>query len=159
MTLLGKEHKDAIFELCQRLIEENARMSFTDIENIEHLEKWFNDTNVLLYGKLNEAGQLIAMVKATRGVGNKAHSCYLAAATHPDYRKESQASSLTNEVLDDLKNRGVLIARTYIYSWNHASIKTIEKCGFTLSGRVVMHEYDEITGDYIDDLIYYKRLV
>ncbi len=156
--ILEHKHSEGIFELCQRLKEENARMSFTDIEHIDQLENWFNDSNVLLYGKFSESGQLIAMVKATRGVGNKAHSCYLAAATHPDFRKESLASSLTNEVLDDLKNRGVLIARTYIYSWNRASIKTIEKCGFTQSGRVVMHEYDELTGEYIDDLIFYKRL-
>lgn len=148
----------AIYDLCSVLRAENARMSFTDIEKIEDLKAWFNDSNIYLYGLFDVYGKLTAMVKATRGTSNKSHSAYLAAAVHPINRKQNLASELTLAVLDELKSMGVLIARTYIYSWNTASIATIEKCGFILSGRVMMHEYDEISGAYIDDLIYYKYL-
>lgn len=158
MKKLTRQDAKEIYELCTLLRDENARMSFTDIVSIEGLEIWFNDESVSLYGTYDADNHLIAMLKSTRGKGNKAHSAYLAAAVHPNYRKQSLASELTLKVLEKLKSEGILIARTYIYSWNTASIATIEKCGFQMSGRVMMHEYDEISGGYIDDLIYYKVL-
>jgi len=32
--------------------KKTARMSFTDIEHIDQLENWFNDSNVLLYRQI-----------------------------------------------------------------------------------------------------------
>ena len=149
---------EAIFSFCQLLKAENARMSFTDVESKTDIIKWIEDDLIYLYGDFSQAGVLMGLVKATRGKDNKSHSAYLAAAVHPDFRKHQIASTLTNFVLGELKKEGIKIARTYIYSWNKASIATIEKCGFIQSGRVVMHEYDEITQAYIDDLIYYKMI-
>jgi len=158
MRLIHENDLDAIFDLCQLLKRENARMSFTDIDDKLQIQQWFDDSNVFLYGDFTESGRLIGLLKATRGKENKAHSVYLAAATHPDFRKQKVAVHLTLFALEELKKEGIKIARTYIYSWNTASIATIEKCGFTQSGRVVMHEYDEVTQSYIDDLIYFKHL-
>jgi len=149
---------DAIYELCHLLREENARMSFTDIKDHSQINEWLSDPLVSVFGDFNEEGHLRGLLKATRGKDNKSHSAYLAAATHPGHRKMKIAQSLTLFALDALKKEGVLIARTYIYSWNLPSIATIEKCGFTMSGRIVMHEFDDVTLTYIDDLIYYKLL-
>lgn len=147
-----------IFELCQLLKQENARMSFTDVESESDITAWLEDPNIYLYGAFDHAGHLTGLVRAKRGIHSKAHSVYLAAAVHPDYRKRNIAVELTQFALEKLRDKDVKIARTYIYSWNKASIATIEKCGFTYGGRVVMHEFDEVTGTYIDDLIYHKIL-
>lgn len=148
----------AIYELCKSLKQENARMSFTDVENEADIVAWLEDANMYLYGAFDDVGSLTGLIRAKRGVQNKAHSVYLAAAVHPEHRKRNIAYDLTLYALDRLKAEGVKIARTYIYSWNTASIATIEKCGFTFGGRVMMHEFDELTGTYIDDLIYHKVL-
>lgn len=158
MRKINEMDLDAIYELCRLLRDENARMSFTDIKDRNQINEWLSDPLVSVFADFDENGQLTGLLKATRGKDNKSHSVYLAAATHPDYRKMNIAHRLTLYALEALKEEGVKIARTYIYSWNRASIATIEKCGFTLSGRVVMHEFDEATQTYIDDLIYYKLL-
>lgn len=158
MRAIVKSDLESVFELCQVLKEENARMSFTDVESMDDVDKWLEDKNVYLYGSFDSEGKLLGLIKATRGRGNKSHSAYLAAAVHPKARKKNVATELTLYALDELKKEGLLIARTYIYSWNTASINTIEKCGFIQSGRVFMHEYDTETQGFIDDLIYYKCL-
>lgn len=158
MRRINEQDTDAIFDLCQLLKEENARMSFTDIEDKQQIKQWLDDPAIFLFGAFDDNGKLKGLLKATRGKDNKTHSVYLAAATHPAYRKKHVAENLTLFALESLKNEGIKIARTYIYSGNTASIATIEKCGFTQSGRVVMHEFDEVTQSYIDDLIYYKLL-
>ncbi len=158
MRKISEMDLDAIYALCHLLREDNARMSFADIKDRSQINEWLSDPLVSVFGDFGDDGKLRGLLKATRGKDNKSHSVYLAAATHPDYRKMNIAYSLTLFTLEALKEEGILIARTYIYSWNRASIATIEKSGFTLSGRVVMHEYDEVTKTYIDDLIYYKLL-
>lgn len=45
-----------------------------------------------------------------------------------------------------------------IFLINKDFITMIEKCGFHMSGRVMMHEYDEILGTYNEGLICYKLL-
>lgn len=158
MRKINEMDLDAIYKFCHLLREENARMSFADIKDHSQINEWLSDPLVSVYGDFGDDGQLRGLLKSTRGKDNKSHSVYLAAATHPDHRKMSIAHRLTLFALEALKEDGVLIARTYIYSWNQASIATIEKCGFTMSGRIVMHEFDELTQTYIDDLIYYKLL-
>ena len=158
MRAIVKSDIEAVYGLCQLLKGENARMSFTDVETAEDVSKWLEDQSVYLYGAFDLDGKILGLIKATRGRGNKSHSAYLAAAVHPNARKKNIATDLTLYALAELKKEGLLIARTYIYSWNTASINTIEKCGFIQSGRVFMHEYDTETQGFIDDLIYYKCL-
>jgi len=158
LLIVNRSHRQEVFRLCQMLREENARMSFTDIASEEELDQWFDSPEIYLYGAFDADGQLVGLLKATRGKGNKSHSAYLAAAVHPAFRKQQVAKTLTEYGLIKLKAEGILIARTYIYSWNTASIATIERLGFTQSGRVFMHEYDPTEGGYIDDLIFYKLL-
>ena len=158
MRAICLEDVAQIYDFCQRLKEEHARMSFTDVETEAEVEAWLEDPSIYAFGTFEASGVLTGLLRAKRGQGNKAHSVYLAAAVHPEYRKRNIAKELTLFALEILKGEGVKIARTYIYSWNKASIATIEKCGFTYGGSVVMHEYDPVTEAYIDDLIYHKVL-
>jgi len=82
----------------------------------------------------------------------------VACAVKKEYRKQNLATDITNYGLADLKSLGVLIARTYIYSWNKASIATIKKCGFEEGGRVLMHQYEPDLGEFIDDLLFHRVL-
>ena len=158
MRAVCRDDVGEIYKLCQILKEENARMSFTDVESESDINTWLDDPNNYLYGAFDQSGKLAGLLRAKRGVNNKSHSVYLAAAVNPEYRKRNIANELTSFALEQLKEKGVKIARTYIYSWNKASIATIEKCGFIFGGSVVMHEYDPVTETYIDDLIYHKIL-
>ncbi|MCK8059084.1 MULTISPECIES: GNAT family N-acetyltransferase [unclassified Fusibacter] len=146
-----------IYDFCKEMIRTDARMSFTDGTSLSVIENWLLDEAVTLYIAV-EDDMVAAMFRAKRGSGNKSHSAYIACAVHPTFRRRELASKLTLFGLEDQKRKGVVIARTYIYSWNKPSIKTIEKCGFELAGRVSMHEYEKTLNAYIDDLIYHKVL-
>lgn len=154
----GLAHLDMIFEFCNDLNKENTKMSFADIEDKSMILKWIESDHVRLYLALDSDGKLVSMLRADIGSQNKSHSAYIAAATKVDERNKGLAQELVKYSLRKLKEEGIKIVRTKIYSWNKPSISTIEKCGFTLSGRIVMHEYDEDLEDYIDDLIYHKIL-
>ncbi len=132
-------------------------MSFTSFDAIEKISSYIDDENIFLYISISN-GCINAMFRAIRGEGNKSHSCYVACAVKKEFRQQNLATELTKYGLDDVKSIGVLIARTKIYSWNTASIATIKKCGFSESGRIVMHQYEDRLGEYIDDLIFHKVL-
>ncbi|MCH4888249.1 GNAT family N-acetyltransferase [Acidaminobacter sp. JC074] len=148
---------DLILDFCLELKAQDAKMSFTSMDTLEEIVDELKSDQVNLYIAV-EDDIVTAMFRAIRGEGNKSHACYIACAVKKTYRQRHLATDLTNYGLADMKSQGVLIARTKIYSWNKASIKTIEKCGFELGGRVVMHQYEPELGDYIDDLIYHKIL-
>ncbi len=153
----GLEDIKKILEFCLELKEQNAKMSFTSMDTPEHIEEQIKSELKHIYLSIEDE-VVTAMFRAIRGKGNKSHSCYVACAVKREYRNKYLATDLTSYGLADMKSMGVLIARTKIYSWNKASIKTIEKCGFELSGRIVMHQFEPSVGEYIDDLIYHKIL-
>lgn len=151
---------DGIYAFCQKLIAEAVQMSFVDVTSPEVLESWFEKSEYDMYiGVLEEAPhKVVGMLRTKVGTGDQSHSIYLSCAVDPEYRNHSIATAVTDFGLADQKEQGILIARTLIFDWNTPSIKTIEKCGFTCSGRVVMVIIDPITGKPVDDLIYYKVL-
>ena len=149
---------ESIVEFCNELRDEDVKMTFVQIDSVEVLEDWMNDPYMHLYLALAEDGEIAGMFRAKRGEGNKEHSAYIAAAVNKKFRNKNIATELTLFGLEDVKKEGVMIARTKIYSWNHASIATIKKCGFVESGRIVMHQYEEALGKYIDDVIFHKVL-
>lgn len=155
---MGIKDVDSVFRFCRELKGLDAKMTFADIENREELLGWLQDENVYLYVSIHESGDVVGLFRAKRGLGNKNHSVDIAAAVGKKYRKKAVASSLTLYGLEDVKTKGVLIARTYIYSWNKASIATIKKCGFLEAGRKVMHQYEPFVDGYIDDVIFHKIL-
>lgn len=148
---------EAIYNFCQMMIRVNARMSFVDVTSEAILWQWMEDAQIKLY--LAEDGhRLVGMLRAKRGIGDQAHAIQIACAVDPEYRQRHIATGLTNFGLEDAYRHGVKIARTLIYDWNQASIRTIEKCGFKCSGRIPMVHYNPLTGAQEDDLVYYKRL-
>jgi RimJ/RimL family protein N-acetyltransferase len=148
---------DMILAFCQELNEQDAKMSFVSLASKYKLQEQLEDEIYHFYiAVLND--QVVAMFRAKRGTGNKSHACYVACAVKKEYRKQNLATDITNYGLADLKTLGVLIARTYIYSWNKASIATIKKCSFEEGGRVLMHQYEPDLGEYIDDLLFHRVL-
>lgn len=156
----GEEHFEPVYQFCQRMVEQRARMSFTDIGSRADLRAWFDDPAVSLYlATEDEEGLAVAaLFKAERGTGAKAHSAEIACAVDAAYRRRNLATELSLFGLADQKAAGVLIARTWVYSWNAASLATIKKCGFTEAGRRVMHQYEEEHGGWIDDVLFHKIL-
>ncbi|MBE0449724.1 MAG: hypothetical protein IBX70_02640 [Clostridia bacterium] len=57
-----------------------------------------------------------------------------------------------------MKKKGVTIARIYVYSDNKASLHAVEKLGFALGGKVLMHHLNVKSGHYVDDIIFHKIL-
>lgn len=146
-----------ILAFCLELKAQDAQMSFIDFDTLNKVDEQLNDEDTYLYLALDD-DLVVAMFRAIRGKGHKAHSCYVACAVKKDHRKRHLATDLTLYGLSDMKSEGVMVARTKIYSWNEASIATIKKCGFEEAGRVFMHQYEPRIGQFVDDIIFHKLL-
>ena len=90
--IIQSDDLEAVFSFCETLKVENARMSFTDVHRLQDVLDWYEMTTVYLYGAFNGPGELVGLLKGTRGTANKAHSVYLAAAVSRPYRKIGRAS-------------------------------------------------------------------
>ncbi|KXG74417.1 GNAT family N-acetyltransferase [Thermotalea metallivorans] len=143
--------------LFRGLAEEQAEVSFAEILSEDEIKKWIIDDNIFAYGAF-QGENLLAVLRAVRGRDNRNHAVYLTAAVDKNYRGYKIAKEITLYSLERLKEKGVKIARTYVYSNNRASINTVLSCGFTFAGCVYQHHYDEETKSYIDDLIFHKIL-
>ena len=150
---------ESMYELFQELKKEKAQVGFTDIKGLHELKEWIEDESIYLYVAVDTANEkVVGVLRGKRGSSYKYHSVFLTAAVSKNYRGESIAKNLTNFGLNLLAREGVLIARTYVYSNNKASLNTLLACGFTISGTVYMHHFSEASGQYVDDIIVHKVL-
>lgn len=148
-----------IFTLFQELKEEDAQVGFTRIKEPVEIQLWLDDEHFYLYVATDpEENTIIGVLRGKRGVSNKAHSVFLTAAIAKGWRGKNIGKKLTQFGLAELKNKGLKIARTYVYSNNKASINTLLSCGFTISGTVYMHHFSDETQQYVDDIIVHKVL-
>jgi len=136
---------------------EKAEVSFAEVTSEEELIQWLGEENCRLYSAIFE-NKLIAVFRGRIGTGNKRHSVLLTIAVDKNMRGKHIAKQFTLYCLTDLKRFGVSLARAYVYSNNPSSINTLIACGFTVSGCVFQHHYNEVTGTYIDDIIFHKML-
>ncbi len=149
---------EKVWELVEVLKLEKAGVSIVDLSHKEELKKWLSDDHIFLY--IAEDGEnVLSILRAIRGgePGTR-YAVLLTAATHPDYRNKGIAKELVLAGLEDMKKDGVSLARIYVYSDNLPSINTALRLGFTVSGTVYRHHYNEAAGEYVDDLIFYKLL-
>lgn len=158
MEIRGYRTTDApaVLAFIRRLREEGHRISLTEIRGPEDLKDWTGPFERIILAE--EDAVVIGLARGRIGQGEKRHSAMLTAAILTESRGKGLAAILTDRLNQSLAQAGVLIVRAYIYSDNPASVKTIEKQGFTFAGRVAMHHFDESTRQYVDDLIYHKRI-
>jgi len=157
LKVMGKKDVLKVYNFFQDLKKEGAQISFTDIDSTFDIEKMLNDKNVFIY--IAYYGDEIAGVfRGLRGNKYKSHSAFLTAAVDQRLRGQKIAQKLTGFGLEDMKNKGIKIVRAYVYSDNQPSVSTLLKQGFTLSGCVHMHHYNDNIKRYVDDLIFHKIL-
>lgn len=84
------------------------------------------------------------------------HAALITAYVSPNYQGKGLASEMTELGLKLLKEKAVKIVYSYVYSNNKASLHSMLKQGFILSGRVPMHHFEN--GEIVDDLIFVKYL-
>ena len=152
---------DSIWSLIELLKAEGAEMSFTELAGKEEIMNFVDNPAQLSYVAVTkeEPSRVLCLVRGRRDMASeKSHAAFLTAATHPDARGSGLAAELTNFALDQMKNEGVKIARIYVYSNNHASLNAVKKLGFVHAGTVLWHHMDQVTGEYVDDLIFHKIL-
>ncbi|MCD4713468.1 MAG: GNAT family N-acetyltransferase [Clostridiales bacterium] len=156
---LEKEDIPQVWDLFVHLRIEGAEVSFAEIESKEIIKSWVDNPAQLTYVAMDDDHKLLGVVRGKREMTDeKKHAAFLTAAIHPDARGKGLAAELTNFSLSEMNKRGVTIARIYVYSDNSASLHAIEKLGFTLGGKVLMHHMDLKTGLYVDDIIFHKML-
>ncbi len=148
---------EALLLFCQKLKAEGAEMTFADVDSIEDVQVWIDDDHEHLF-ILRQANHIVAFIKAKQGRASKSHSAFLSAAVLSSRRGEGHVKRLSQEVYPVLKDRGIQIARAYIYSNNHASISAVLKEGFHCSGTVLMHHFNAETNMWVDDIIFHKFL-
>jgi ribosomal protein S18 acetylase RimI-like enzyme len=149
---------DGVWQFLEAIKQENSQVSLVEVPDKEQLEEWLENDNLFLY--IAEChDKVVGLLRATRGQeAGKRHAVTLSIAVRPEYRTQGIAKELTNTGLEDMKQDGVAIARTYIYSDNIASINTVLRLGFTFAGSVLMHHYSDELSEYVDDLIFHKIL-
>lgn len=147
-----------VLSLFSKLSEEMAEVSFIDIATQDQVHEWLANPKTHVYVAADE-DIIMAVIRAKIGSGHQNHSAHLTAAVDYSFRGNNMARELTHHCVDELKKMGVSIVRAEIYSNNLASITTILSCGFTFSGTVLMHHYDEQHKTYIDDLLFHKVLI
>lgn len=148
---------DKILKLFDELREENLQVSFSKIKDKDILLNMLNNKDMYFYVALVN-NEIVGVFRGLRGEDYKKHSCFLTVAIKKSFRGNGIAKILTEYGLIELKKEGIKIARAYIYSDNRASIFNIFKLGFTMSGSVHMHHYNEKLDRYVDDLIFHKIL-
>lgn len=148
---------DKVYNFFNNLKSEGAMVSFSDINDKRQLLQWLNDKNVFVYlAALND--EIVGVFRGIRGEKYKKHSALLTAAVDVNLRGRKIAQKLTDYGLKDMKNKGIKIARAYVYSDNNSSVSALLKLGFSLSGSVHMHHFNEDKQIYVDDLIFHKIL-
>lgn len=139
------------------LHEEGAGVSFSSIQQETEIEEWMKDPCIDIYvAEFNN--EILGVFRGKKGNPGRDHSSFLTAAISKKHRGQKIGQNLTYYGLDKLKESGVKIARAYVYSNNASSVSALLKCGFTSSGCVHMHHYDEKINQYVDDLIFHKIL-
>lgn len=155
--VLSKEDLDDILLFFNELKSAQVDISFTENNTVEELNSWINDP-LMVTVIAKENGDLLAVARGIIGADDKSHSAFLTAAVKRNLRNKGIAQELTNYLNRELYKHGVRIVRAYVYSDNKASIRTLEKQKFVLSGKVLMHHLDSKTDTFVDDLIYHKLL-
>lgn len=156
---MGYDDIEKILVLFDRLNIESAEVTFTNIKNKTEIEKWLSNSNYYLY--VAEAdGDIISIFRGIRGLEEESHCILITIATDLYNRSRGIAKNLILYSLKDIKERekDVVLARSYVYSDNRASLNTMLSCGFTISGSVYQHHYDKKREAFIDDIILYKIL-
>lgn len=149
---------EKLWELFEVLKIERTGMSFSEVDSRNEIRKWLEAENIFLY-IAEQDDSVLSAFRAVRGTEqNMRHAAVLSIATHPDYRNQGIARELINMGLEDMKKDGVTLARAYIYSDNIPSVSTALKLGFTLSGTVYRHHFNDSLKQYVDDLIFHKLL-
>lgn len=147
-----------VWSFIALLIAESAEVSFTEISGADEVQSWVNSETEMVF-LAYEKDQLLGILKGRRDAcPEKEHAVFLTAAIHPLVRGKHLAKALTEYGLEKMKQRGVLIARIYVYSDNIASLNAVKKLNFDQSGIVKMHHRNLETGLYVDDHIFHKIL-
>lgn len=98
---------------------------------------------------------LAGLFRGKRKPGRE-HSAHITAYVSPNYQGRELATQMTALGLKLLKEKAVKVIHAYVYSNNEASIHSMLKQGFILSGRVPMHHFED--DEIVDDLIFVKYL-
>lgn len=151
-----KNNKDVI-KFLNELKSENLHLSFTDYKDDDELLEILNNPKNIFYICI-ENDDIIGIFRAKIGDSYKSHSAFITAAIKKDCRSNGVGKAITNFALDDLKSKGIKIARTLVYSNNKKSLNTLLSCGFTIGGSVIMHHYSDELNGYVDDIILHKIL-
>ena len=147
----------SFMDLVGELKQEQAGVSFTDINTADDIVELMENPQIYLYGAYLDA-KLVGVFKATQGGKGREHSCYIASALTKSCRGQGIGNKLLNYSLDQLEREGIWMIRAYVYSNNTASFSSLLAAGFMWAGTVYKHKWDEKEGKYVDDLIFHKEL-
>jgi|SRR5690554_1159975 len=154
---LDSGHAPALLALFNELNGEKAGVSFTRYTELEQIEELFTQAHIHLFGAF-VGDKLVGAFQARQGQGNKSHSCHIAGAVARSFRGKRVSSHMMEYALQRLKERGIWMVRAYVYSTNTSSIASLLAAGFTWSGTVYKHQWDDQAQRWLDDLIFHKEL-
>lgn len=159
VQLIKPETNDAtgIFDLFMQLKQDGHEITFADVDNPDEIVDWINnDENLLYVARYNQ--QVIGVMRAKITKDNTSHSCDITIAVSSEYRQQGIAKSLVNYGLSDVKHHGISVIRAKVFSDNKASLNTLLSTGFSVTGSIVKHHFNDKRNVYVDDIILFKEL-
>lgn len=147
-----------IYDLFTQHKRDGHEITFANISNPGEIVKWINNPENRLYiARYNQ--QIVGVMRAKLGTGTTSHSCEITIAVSAEYRQKGIAKSLVNYGLSDVRHQGVSVVRAMVFSDNKASLNTLLSSGFSITGSILNHHYNDKSNRYVDDIILYKALV
>lgn len=159
VILRAMEMRDVpkVLGLFGQLSVEMSSVPFGSVADEAQIADWLGREDISVYVAA-DGDLILAVIRAKRGQGNKQHAAQIALAVDERFGGRKYALQLTQHCMSCLKAEGVALVRAFVYSNNQPFIETVLSCGFTLSGSVYRHHYDDSAERFIDDLIFYKEI-
>ncbi len=145
-----------VLSLFSKLSVEMVAVPFSDVADEEQIEAWLEREDTFVYVAA-DGDLILAVIRAKRGLDNKAHAATIALAVDESFGGQKFAAQLTEFCAKELQSMDVSLVRAFVFSNNTQAIQTVLSCGFVFSGSVRKHHFDELSGKYVDDLIFYKE--
>ena len=146
-----------IYDLFSQLKRDGHEITFANIDDPGEIVDWIEDPlNQLYIARHNQ--QIVGVMRAKLGTGPTSHSCEITIAVSAEYRQQGIAKSLVNYGLSDVRHQGITVARGMVFSDNKASLNTLLSSGFSVTGSILKHHYNEKSSLYVDDVTLFKEL-
>lgn len=152
---LRKDDMPEVMEVLNDVIKEGRYLFVNDeIADIEQEFQWFErgtkEGMCYLVGRVG--GKVVGGASIHSKTDKHAHIASYGIFIHKNYRNLGLGTTLTKELIEIAKTRGLEILQLSVYSTNKRAVHVYQKCGFKEAGRL-KNGIKFLDGTYADEII------